>query len=50
VAGSQEWTQKVAASKFNAWPSYGKARTGHIGLQDHGDVVFFRAMRIRTLP
>lgn len=50
VAGSPEWTRAVAASKFNAWPSYGKARTGHIGLQDHGDVVFFRGMRVRELP
>lgn len=50
VAGSPEWTRLVAASKFNAWPSYGKARRGHIGLQDHGDVVSFRRMRIRELP
>lgn len=50
IAGSPEWTQLVAASKFNAWPSYGKARRGHIGLQDHGDVVSFRRMRIRELP
>ena len=50
VAGSAEWTRLVRASKFNDWPSYGKSRTGHIGLQDHGDVVFFRAMRVRELP
>jgi hypothetical protein len=50
VAGSPEWTRLVAASKFNAWPAYGKARTGHIGLQDHGDVVSFRGMRVRVLP
>lgn len=49
VAGSPEWTQLVAGSKFNAWPQYGKARVGHIGLQDHGDVVFFRGMRIREV-
>lgn len=50
VAGSPEWTQLVAASKFRQWPAYGKSRRGHIGLQDHGDVVSFRAMRIRELP
>ncbi len=50
VAGSAEWTRLVAASKFNDWPSYGKARTGHLGLQDHGDVVFFRGMRVRNIP
>jgi hypothetical protein len=50
VAGSAEWQRLVAASKFREWPTYGKARRGHIGLQDHGDVVSFRAMRIRELP
>lgn len=50
VAGSPEWTQLVAASKFNAWPQYGKSRRGHIGLQDHGDVVSFRNLRVRELP
>ncbi len=48
--GSSEWLAKVGASKFSQWPSYGRARRGHIGLQDHGDVVSFRAMRIRELP
>lgn len=50
VAGSPEWTRLVASSKFNAWPTYGKSRRGHIGLQDHGDVVSFRNLRIRELP
>lgn len=50
IAGSPEWQQLVAASKFREWPTYGQARTGHIGLQDHGDVVSFRNMRIRELP
>lgn len=50
VAGSAEWQRLVAASKFNDWPNYAKARRGHIGLQDHGDVVQFRRMRIRELP
>lgn len=50
VAGSAEWQRLVTASKFNDWPTYGKARRGHIGLQDHGDVVSFRRMRIRELP
>lgn len=50
VAGSTEWTRLVTASKFNDWPSYGQARRGHIGLQDHGDVVSFRGMRVRVLP
>lgn len=50
VAGSPDWTGLVTASKFNEWPTYGKVRRGHIGLQDHGDVVSFRRMRVRELP
>lgn len=46
---SDAWKAKVAASKFREWPAYGWADYGHIGLQDHGDVVSFRGMRIREL-
>jgi len=48
--GSAEWAQKVAASKFNDWKGYGKFPRGRIGLQDHGDQVSFRNIRIRVLP
>ena len=48
--GSADWTAKVAASKFSQWPGYGKATRGHIGLQDHGDRVWFRNIRIKVLP
>jgi hypothetical protein len=44
-----DWDRKVAASKFGAWPRYGRATRGHIGLQDHGDLVFFRNIRVREL-
>ena len=47
--GSPEWTEKVAASKFSEWPDYGLHPRGHIGLQDHGDPVWFRDIRIRPL-
>jgi hypothetical protein len=46
---SEEWEQRVRASKFNEHPRYGRARKGHIGLQDHGDSVAFRNIRIREL-
>jgi len=45
-----EWERLVQASKFAQWPSYGQSRTGHIALQDHGDRVWYRSIRIRELP
>jgi hypothetical protein len=48
--GSPDWEARVAASKFNEWPEYGRASTGHIGLQDHGDRASFRNIKIRRLP
>ncbi len=47
--GSPDWTAKVAASKFSQWPGYGKAVRGYIALQDHGDWVAYRNIRIREL-
>ncbi|HTI05804.1 MAG TPA: DUF1080 domain-containing protein [Gemmatimonadales bacterium] len=48
--GSADWNSKVAASKFAPHPHFGKNTTGHIGLQDHGNVVAFRNIKIRVLP
>lgn len=48
--GSAEWEARVRASKFASMPLYGRAQQGHIGLQDHGDRVEFRNIRIRVLP
>ncbi len=44
-----EWKALVAASKFGAMPGYGLDKTGHIALQDHGNDVKFRNIRIRAL-
>jgi hypothetical protein len=46
--GSPEWTRLVEESKFKAWPIYGKAQRGHLVLQDHGDQVEFRNIKIRA--
>ena len=48
--GSEDWLARVAASKFREWPEYGQASRGHIGLQEHGDRVAFRNIKIRRLP
>jgi hypothetical protein len=44
---SPEWEAKVKATKFAQWPEYGRASRGHIVLQDHGDWVAYRNIRIR---
>jgi hypothetical protein len=46
---SPDWERRVAASKFAAWPPYGRASAGHVALQDHGNPVWFRNIRIRRL-
>ncbi|PYO88927.1 MAG: DUF1080 domain-containing protein [Gemmatimonadetes bacterium] len=48
--GSRDWGSKVAGSKFKPHPRFGKNAQGHIGLQDHGNVVAFRNIKIRVLP
>jgi 3-keto-disaccharide hydrolase len=48
--GSDDWNQRVASSKFRRWPGFGKAKRGHIALQDHGDWVAYRNIQIRVLP
>ncbi|MEC7582941.1 MAG: family 16 glycoside hydrolase [Planctomycetota bacterium] len=43
-----EWEKMVANSKFRSWP-FGRAKKGHLVLQDHGDEVAYRDLRIRKL-
>jgi hypothetical protein len=46
---TDEWSEMVANSKFAEHPEFGQAKEGHISLQDHGDVVMFRNIKIRRL-
>ena len=48
--GSTDWNSKVAGSKFRPHPKFGKNAQGHIGLQDHGNIVAYRNIKIRALP
>jgi hypothetical protein len=46
---SEAWEKLVAASKFASMPRYGREKTGRIALQDHGDKVRYRNIKIRRL-
>jgi len=45
----QNWYDLVKGSKFSKMPGFAKFRSGHIDLQDHGDDVWFRNIRIKVL-
>ena len=46
---SVKWQQLLAQSKFASWPGFAAKSSGHIGLQDHGDVVWFKNIKIKEL-
>ena len=47
---SADWEARVQASKFASHGHFGKNAEGFIGLQDHGDWVAYRNIKIRVLP
>jgi len=47
--GTQMWKALVAYSKYAEWPAFGEAEEGRILLQDHGDEVSFKNIKIRVL-
>ncbi|MGK7369586.1 MAG: 3-keto-disaccharide hydrolase [Candidatus Halalkalibacterium sp. M3_1C_030] len=46
---TNEWYEMIRNSKFASHPEFGDARKGYIGLQDHGDRVNFRNIKIKEL-
>jgi hypothetical protein len=46
---NDNWKTLVAGSKFKQWSDFGTFKTGHIDLQDHGDEVWYRNIKIKQL-
>jgi len=42
-----DWAERIAGSKFKQYAGFGIQPKGHIALQDHGDAVWYRNMRVR---
>jgi len=47
--GTQMWRALVAYSKYKIWPDFGEQENGNILLQDHGNEVWFRNIKIKEL-
>ncbi len=47
--GTARMDSAVAASKYRTIPGFGQKRIGHIVLQDHGDEVYYRNLKVREL-
>ena len=47
--GSEDWNKRIAKSKFRDSEFFATVRKGHIALQDHGDDVWYRNIKIKTL-
>lgn len=49
VPWSDDWNQRKSEGKWKDFPEYGKAKSGLIGLQDHGSLVWYKNIKIRNL-
>jgi len=46
--GTARMDSALAASKYHSIPGFAERRKGHIVLQDHGDEVYFRSIKVRV--
>ena len=47
---SDDWKQRLTASKFSTWERFASQSKGHIAFQDHGEEVWFQKIKIKALP
>ena len=46
---NEKWSEMIANSKFKDMKGFGQSLSGHIALQDHGDKIWFRNIKIKEL-
>jgi hypothetical protein len=44
-----EWKAMISKSKFKDMPDFGMSKKGHISLQDHGDKVWYKNIKIKAI-
>lgn len=49
IKGDSSWNLMIAGSKFTEWPDFGTYSKGRIVLQDHGNYVAFKNIKIKNL-
>jgi len=49
TAWTPEWEKLKNSGKWKDYLDYGKAKTGHIALQDHGGGIWFKNIKVRKL-